>query len=86
MRAVGVGMAAVVKLKYGDSERALQLVNRRVHLSTIQAIFGLSSVDMDRVAIPADDRGFTFMTYLSEGTFQLSGIPAAGLSNPCDML
>ena len=23
------------------------------------------------------------MTYLSEGTFQLSGIPAAGLSNPC---
>ena len=56
MRAVGVGVAAVAKLKYGGSERALQLENRRVHLSTIKAMFGLSSVGVDGVAIPADDK------------------------------
>lgn len=55
-----------MKLKYGASEGALQLENSRVHLSTIKAMFGLSNVGVDGAATPADDRGFTFVTYLSE--------------------
>ena len=29
-------------------------------------MFGLSSVDVDGAAVITDDRGFTFVTYLSE--------------------
>ncbi|KAL3140466.1 hypothetical protein ABBQ38_004725 [Trebouxia sp. C0009 RCD-2024] len=69
-------MAAVVKLKYGDNERSIRLVNDQLHIPTIKDMFGLSSVDVDGVAEPADDRGFTFATYLSGSTLHISGSPA----------
>ena len=47
---------------------------------------GLSNVDVDGVATPADDRGVTFATYLPGSTLQISGIPAAGLPTPLDIL
>lgn len=84
--AVGVGINAVVKLKCWDSECNLQLVSGRLHIPTIKNMFGLSSVDVDGVATPADDRGFTFATYLPGSTLQISGMPAAGLSTPLDIL
>ena len=58
-------MAAVVKLKYGEIERSTRLVNNQLHIPTIKDMFGLGSVDVEGVAEPADDRGFTFATYLS---------------------
>ena len=76
MRAADVNMAAVVKLKYGDTERSTRLVNDQLHIPTIKDMFGLSSVDVDGVAEPADDRGFTFATYLSGSTLHISGSPA----------
>lgn len=69
-------MTAVVKLKYGDAERSTRLVNDQLHIPTIKDMFGLSSVDVDGVAEPADDRGFTFATYLSGSTLHISGSPA----------
>ena len=76
LRAADVSMAAVVKLKYGDTERSTRLVNNQLHIPTIKDMFGLSSVDVEGVAEPADDRGFTFATYLSGSTLHLSGSPA----------
>lgn len=69
-------MAAVVKLKYGDTERSTRLVNNQLHIPTIKDMFGLGSVDVEGVAEPADDRGFTFATYLSGSTLHISGSPA----------
>lgn len=76
LRAADVSMAAVVKLKYGDTERSTRLVNNQLHIPTIKDMFGLSSVDVEGVAEPADDRGFTFATYLSGSTLHISGSPA----------
>ncbi|KAL0029677.1 hypothetical protein WJX79_001772 [Trebouxia sp. C0005] len=39
-------------------------------------MFALSSVDIDGVAEPADDRGFTFATYMSGSILDISGTPA----------
>ena len=86
VRAVGVGMAALVKLKYGDKERSTRLINNRLHIPTIKDMFGLSSVDVDGVAEPANDKGFTFTTYLAGSTLQISGDCATGLFNPIDVL
>lgn len=74
--AADIRMAAVVKLKYGNAERSTRLVNNQLHIPTIKDMFGLSSVDVDGVAEPADDRGFTFATYLSGSTLHISGSPA----------
>lgn len=76
LRAADGSMAAVVKLKYGDTERSTRLVNNQLHIPTIKDMFGLSSVDVEGVAEPADDRGFTFATYLSGSTLHISGSPA----------
>ena len=76
LRAADVSMAAVVKLKYGDTERSTRLVNNQLHIPTIKDMFGLSSVDVEGVVEPADDRGFTFATYLSGSTLHISGSPA----------
>lgn len=69
-------MATVVRLKYGDNERSTRLVNDQLHIPTVKDMFGLSSVDVEGVAEPADDRGFTFATYLSGSTLHISGSPA----------
>ena len=43
---------------------------------------------MDGVAEPADDRGFTFVTYLAGSTLHIIGTPAqaAGVANSLDVL
>ncbi len=69
-------MASVVRLKYGDIERSTRLVNNQLHIPTIKDMFALSSVDIDGVAEPADDRGFTFATYMSGSILDISGTPA----------
>ena len=78
-------MNGVVKLKYGDRERLTRLINNQLHIPTIKDMFGLSSVDVESIAEPADDRGFTFTTYLSGSTLQISGLLAAGLFHPLDL-
>jgi mannose-6-phosphate isomerase class I len=69
-------MASVVRLKYGDIERSTRLVNNQLHIPTIKDMFALSSIDIDGVAEPADDRGFTFATYMSGSILDISGTPA----------
>ena len=69
-------MASVVRLKYGDAERSTRLVNNQLHIPTIKDMFGLSSVDIDGVAEPADDRGFTFASYMSGSVLEITGTPA----------
>ena len=69
-------MASVVRLKYGDTERSTRLVNNQLHIPTVKDMFGLSSVDIDGVAEPADDRGFTFASYMSGSILEISGTPA----------
>ena len=69
-------MASVVRLRYGDNERSTRLVNNQLHIPTIKDMFALSSIDIDGVAEPADDRGFTFATYLSGSMLEISGAPA----------
>lgn len=69
-------MASVVRLRYGDNERSTRLVNNQLHIPTIKDMFALSSIDIDGVAEPADDRGFTFATYLSGSVLEISGAPA----------
>ena len=65
-------MASVVRLKYGEAERSTRLVNNQLH----KDMFGLSSVDIDGVAEPADDRGFTFASYMSGSVLEITGTPA----------
>lgn len=79
-------MDAVVKLKCGDREGLTRLYNNQLHIPTIEGMFGLSSVDVEGIAEPTHDRGFTFMTYQSGSTLQISGIPAAGLFHPLGLL
>ena len=69
-------MASVVRLKYGEAERSTRLVNNQLHIPTIKDMFGLSSVDIDGVAEPADDRGFTFASYMSGSVLEITGTPA----------
>ena len=69
-------MASVVRLKYGDTERSTRLVNNQLHIPTVKDMFGLSSVDIDGVAEPADDRGFTFASYMSGSILEITGTPA----------
>lgn len=80
-------MASVVRLKYGDAERSTRLVNNQLHIPTIKDMFGLSSVDIDGVAEPADDRGFTFASYMSGSVLEITGTPAqaAVLSGQADV-
>lgn len=86
MRAVGFGTATVVKLKCGDSEVPTRLVDHKLHIPTVKDLFGLSSVLVDGVAEPADDRGLPFTTYLSGNILQISGTPTAGWFIPLDVL
>lgn len=79
-------MAALVKLKYGDQEDSTRLINNQLHIPTIQTMFGLSNVHVEGVAEPADDRGFTFATYLAGSTLQISGVCATGLFDPSVVL
>lgn len=55
-----------------------------LHIPSIKDMFGLSSVYMEGVYLPKDDRGFTYATYQPGDILQISG--AAGWFNPLDVL
>lgn len=82
VRVVGVGMAALVKLKYGEKERSTRLINNQLHIPTIKDMFGLSSVDVEGVAEPADDKGFTFQTYWQAAPYRYLEIVLQVCSTP----
>ena len=55
-------------------QRSTRLVNDKLHVPTVEKAFGLSSVDVDGIAEPTDDGGFTFATYQPGATLQISGL------------
>lgn len=69
-------MNAVVKLKYGDEERPMWLVNNKLHIPSVKDMFGLSRVGVGGAYLPTDGSGLSFATYQSGDTLQISG--AAG--------
>lgn len=75
-----------VTLKHGDREVPAELVAYKLHVPSVKDFFGLGSLLVDGRLVATDEKGFTFKTYLSGATMQITGTPIAGLLTSVDML
>ena len=69
-------MALPVILQYNDCQEEFQLVDKRLHIPTVERVFGLWNAKVDGAIQSADERGFTFGTYMPGSMHEITGTAA----------
>ena len=72
----GCYMASIVTLKFGAVTETTDLIEGRLHIPTIKDIFALRVVQIDGICRSVNSEGFTYATFNTGDTLNISGTPA----------